>query len=138
MAHGGFPTRHRRKTLTLRKIEQKMNLSEAILKKRLLTMWMKPQRIKFLLAMGISFLLAAYPAYLQYNSFIEIDFLSTHPSFENLDQENLLADEQNKVKTFVVNSSPELFLLGIFSAEPFPPHSFQVLSPRQPASILRC
>jgi hypothetical protein len=97
-----------------------------------------PQKIKFLLAVGVSFLLAAYPAYLQYNSFIEIDFLSTHPSFENLDQENLLADEQNKVKTFVVNSSPEVFLLGIFFAEHFPPPSSQVLSPHLPASILRC
>jgi hypothetical protein len=97
-----------------------------------------PQRIKFLLAIGVSFLLAAYPAYLQYNSFIEIDFLSTHPSFENLDQENLLADEQNKVKIFVVNSSPEVFLLGIFCEEQFPPPSSQVFSPHQPASILRC
>ncbi|HXZ38666.1 MAG TPA: hypothetical protein VEL68_21730 [Thermodesulfobacteriota bacterium] len=98
----------------------------------------KLQRIKFLLAIGISFLLAAYPAYLQYNSFIEIDFLSTHPSFENIDQENLLADEQNKVKIFVVNSSPEVLLFGIFLEEQVPPPSSQIFSPRHPASILRC
>ncbi len=97
-----------------------------------------PQRIKFLLAVGISLLLAAYPGYLQYNSFVEIDFLSTHPSFENLDQENLLADEQSKTKIFVLNSSPEVLLLGIFFEEQFPPPYFQVFSPHPPASILRC
>ncbi len=97
-----------------------------------------PQKIKILLAVGISLLLAAYPGYLQYNSLVEIDFLSTHPSFENIDQENLLADEQNKVKIFVVNSSPEVFLFGIFLGEQVPPPSSQIFSPCHPASILRC
>ncbi len=98
----------------------------------------KPQRIKFLLAIGISFLLAAYPAYLHYNSFIEIDFLSIHPSFENLDQENLLADEQSKTKIFVLNSSSEVFLLGIFFEEQFPSLFSPVFSTHPTASILRC
>jgi hypothetical protein len=98
----------------------------------------KSQRIQFLLAIGISFVIAAYPVYLQYNSFIEIDFLSTHPSFENLDQENLLADEQSKSKVFVLNSSPEVFLFGIFFEEQLPRLSFRVFSLNQPASILRC
>ena len=98
----------------------------------------KPPKIQFLLAIGISFVIAAYPVYLQYNSFIEIDFLSPHPSFENLDQENLLADEQSKTKIFVLNSYPEVFLLGIFFEEHLPRLSFRVFSLHQPASILRC
>ncbi len=97
-----------------------------------------PQRIKILLAVGISLLLAAYPGYLQYNSLVEIDFLSTHPSFENLDQENLLTDDQSKTKIFVLNSSPEVFLLGIFFEDHLRPLSIKVFSPHQPVFILRC
>jgi hypothetical protein len=101
-------------------------------------MWTMPPRIKFLLAIGISFVLIAYPVYLQYNNLIEIDFLSTHPSFESLDQENLLADEQSKIKIFVPNSSPEVNLLKIFFQEQVPRFSFQVFSLQPSASILRC
>jgi len=115
-----------------------MNLLGVLLKKAVFTMRMKPQRIQLLLAIGISFIIAAYPVYLQYNSFDEIDFLSTHPSFENLDQENLLADEQSKTKIFVLNSSSEVFLLGISFEEQFPSLFSKVSSTHQPASILRC
>ena len=115
-----------------------MNLSGAILKKRFITMRMRPQRIQFLLAIGISFIIAAHPIYLQYNSFNEIDFISAHPSFENLDQENLLADEQNKTRIFLLNSCPEVFLLGISFEVQLLRLSFGILSPHQTASILRC
>ena len=91
-----------------------------------------------LLVMGICSLLAVCPAYLQYNDLIEIDFLSPHPSFENLDQENSLADDQSKIKVFVLNPSPEIFLLGIFFSEPFPRFSYQIFSLDQPTTILRC
>ena len=91
-----------------------------------------------LLVIAIFFLLAVCPAYLQYNNLIEIDSLSPHPSFENLDQENSLADEQSKTKIFVLNPSPEIFLLGIFFREPLPRHSFQMFSLDHPTGILRC
>ena len=101
-------------------------------------MRMKSQRIQYLLAIGLSFMIAAYPGYLQYSSFNEVDFLSAHASFENLDQENLLTDEQSKTKIFVLNSSPEIFLLGISFREQIPRLSSQAFSPDQPTSILRC
>jgi len=101
-------------------------------------MRMKPQKIQFLLAIGISFIIAAHPVYFQYNSFDEIDFLTAHPSFENLDQENLLADEQSKKRIFLLNSCPEVFLLGIFFEVQLLRLSFGILSPHQTASILRC
>ena len=88
--------------------------------------------------MAISFLLAVCPAFLQYNDVTEIDCLSPHPSIENLDQENLLTDEQSKTKIFVLNSSPEIFLLGISFREQIPRLSSQAFSPDQPTSILRC
>ena len=97
-----------------------------------------PRKIQPLLIMAISFLLAVCPAFLQYNDVTEIDCLSPHPSIENLDQENLLTDEQSKTKIFVLNSSPEIFLLGIFSSEPLPRLSYQIFSLDQPTAILRC
>jgi len=96
----------------------------------------KPQ--PFLLVIAISFLLAVCPAYLQYNDLMEIDSLSPHPSFENFDQENSLADEQSKTKVFVLNPSPEISLLGVFFPAPLPRLSFQIFSPDHPTAILRC
>jgi hypothetical protein len=98
----------------------------------------RSREIQPLLILVIFFLLAVCPAYLQYNDLIEIDSLSPHPSFENLDQENSLADEQSKTKVFVLNPSPEIFLLGVFFPEPLPRLSFQIFSPDHPTAILRC
>ena len=86
----------------------------------------------------ICFLLAVCPAYLQYNDLTEIDSLSPHPSFENLDQENSLGDEQSKTKVFLLNPSPEIFLFGIFFREPLPGLSFRIFSLDHPTAILRC
>ncbi len=97
-----------------------------------------PGKIFRLLVIAISSFLAVGPAYLQYNDITEIDCLSPHPSFENFDQENLLADEQSKTKIFVLNSSSEVFLLGIFFEEQFPSLFSQVFSTHPTASILRC
>jgi len=98
----------------------------------------KPRKSQPLLVIAICSLLALCPAYLQYNDLIEIDSLSPHPAIENLDQENSLADEQSKTKILVLNSSPEIFLLGIFFGEPLPRLSYQIFSLDQPATILRC
>jgi len=98
----------------------------------------RPRAIQPLLIMAIFSLIAVCPAYLQYNNLIEIDSLSPHPSFENLGQENSLADEQSKTRIFVLNPSPEIFLLGIFFREPFPCLSFQIFSIDHPNAILRC
>ncbi len=92
----------------------------------------------FLLVIAICFLLAVCPAYLQYNDLTEIDFLSPQPSFENPDQENLLTDEQSKIKIFVLNSSPGISLLGIFLREQIPNVAFQIFSIDRPTAILRC
>jgi hypothetical protein len=102
---------------------------------------MKSRRRKsqpFLLVTAICFLLAVCPAYLQYNDLTEIDFLSPHPSFENLDQENSLADDQSKIEVFVLNASPEIILLGIFFGEQIARLSFQIFSLDHPTAILRC
>jgi hypothetical protein len=92
----------------------------------------------FLVAIAISFLVAVCPAYQQYNDLIEIDCLSPHPSFENLDPDNFLADVQNKGKLFVLDSSPEIILLAVFFGEPNPHFFARIFSLNQPISILRC
>jgi hypothetical protein len=88
--------------------------------------------------MAICFLLAMCPAYLQFNDLMEIDCLSPHPWFENLDQENSLADEQSKTKVFVLNPSPEFFLFGTLFGEPLPRLSYQIFSLDHATAILRC
>jgi len=88
--------------------------------------------------MLIAFLLAAWPIYLQYDDIVEIDFLSPHQAFENRDQEDLLADKQDKTKIFVQNSSPVISFLGFFPMGPLPCLSFQIFSLDQKTSILRC
>jgi len=98
----------------------------------------RPRKLQPLLVITLCSLLAVCPAYLQYNDLIEIDYLSPHPSFENFDQENSLADEQNKTQIFVLNSSPEIFLIGIFFRKPLPPRSFQISSLDHLTAILRC
>ena len=55
-------------------------------------------RISSFLVITISFLLVVWPAYLQYNDLIEIDFLSPDPTFENLDPDNLLTDKQDRTE----------------------------------------
>jgi len=86
----------------------------------------------------ISFFLVVYPVYLQYNNLIEIDFFSPNPTFENLDQENLLADEQNKIKIFVRSFSPVTSFFCFFCIGQLLRLSFQSFSLDQPISVLRC
>jgi len=96
------------------------------------------ERIQSFLVVIISFLLMVWPAYLQYNDLIEIDFLSPDPAFENLDPDNLLADNHDKTKTFVPTISPAISFLGFFCIGTLPCHSFQIYFPDQPISVLRC
>jgi hypothetical protein len=98
----------------------------------------RPREIQPLLIVAIFFLLAVCPAYLQYNDLMEIDCLSPHPSIENLDQENLLADEQNRIKIVVLSFSPVISLFSNLSSEEIPRLSFQIFSLDHPTAILRC
>jgi hypothetical protein len=96
------------------------------------------ERIQAFGVMVIASLLIIYPIYFQYNDLIEIDFLSPGPNFENLDQENLLADEQNKTKIFVVGFSPEIHLFCFFCLGQLPRLSYQIISLDHPIPVLRC
>lgn len=96
------------------------------------------KRIQAFGVIVIASFLIIYPVYFQYNDLIEIDFLSPGPNFENLDQDNLLGDEQNKTKIFVIGFSPGIYLFGFFSLWQLPRLSYQIISLDHPISILRC
>ncbi len=98
----------------------------------------KVGRFQSFLIIGISFWVVMYPIYLHYDNLSEIDFSSPGPAFEVLDQEDFLAQEENKAKIFALRFCcafcPLSFSLGgPFSFIPFHPPFFDQL-----ISILRC
>jgi hypothetical protein len=105
---------------------------------RILIMKNKREKLSTFLALLISFLLIACSGYSHYNKLMEIDFLSSHSSFENPDLEGLLADKQDKAKIFVQSSSSVNGSLSFFGIEPFPQVSSPILSSLGSISILRC
>ena len=94
-------------------------------------------RIQALAVIIIASFLIIYPVYFQYNDLMEID-LSPGPSFENLDQENLLGGEQNKTKIFVIGFSFAIYLFGFFCVGQLPRLSYQIISLDHPIPNLRC
>jgi hypothetical protein len=90
------------------------------------------------LAIIVSVLLVVCPAYLQYNSLIEIDFLSSNPGFEELDPGNLVADKQSKTKIFASVFSPLIFLFDFAPMGQLPLLSFQIFFLDHPTTVLRC
>jgi hypothetical protein len=101
-------------------------------------MKMVHQRSHLFVIIAISLSVLAYPVYLQYNNLAEIDFFSPNPTFEILDQEDLLAYEENKAKIFTLSFSCGFPTFNYFSIGPFSPLSFQTFSFDQLIPILRC
>lgn len=98
----------------------------------------RPKIIQPFLAIIVSVLLVVCPAYLQYNSLIEIDCLSPITGLEALDPGNLVTDKQSKTKILASVFSPVIALFGLVWIEQSPHLSFQVFSLDQPTSVLRC
>ena len=97
----------------------------------------RPGRIQPFLVIMISFLLVIWPAYLQYNDLIEIDFLSPNLTFENLDPDNLLSDKQDKAISLLTFSLAISFL-GFFRTKHLSSPAFRIFAADQRISILRC
>jgi len=94
------------------------------------------KKTKVFLTLLISFFVLVFPAYLLYNGVIEIDFLSDKPTFENLDQDYLLANQQNKSSVF--GQSTSFFILETYLFRQLPRLSFGISSLDQKLSVLRC
>jgi hypothetical protein len=97
-----------------------------------------PEKISFFLAILISFLLIASSVYAHYDELIEIDLLSSHPTFENPDPEGLIADKQNKAKIFVQSPSHAICFSSFFTSEELPHFSSPILFSPPSISNLRC
>ena len=97
-----------------------------------------PARISSFLVIIMSLLLVVWPAYLQYNDLIEIDFLSPDPTFENLDPDNLLTDKQERTEIFVPTFCPAISFFSFFYIGHLPRYSFQDFPSDRSIFVLRC
>jgi hypothetical protein len=88
------------------------------------------------LAVSISFFVLVFSAYLLYNGVIETDFPSDKPTFENLDQDYLLTNEQNR--SYAIGPSTSFFILETYLFRQLPRLSFGISSLDQKLSVLRC
>jgi len=91
---------------------------------------------KFFLILLLSFFALVFRAYLLYNGAIEIDFPSDKPTFENLDRDYFLANEQNR--SFASGPSASFLILETYLVRQFPGLSFEIPSLVQRISTLRC
>jgi len=96
------------------------------------------KKIFSFLAILISVLLIACSVSARYDELTEIDFLSSHPTFENADMEGLEADKQNRAKIFVQSASPEICFSSFFCIKQISHFFSPLLSSHQSISVLRC
>jgi len=92
--------------------------------------------IQILLAMSFFFFFLVFPAFLHYNNCVETDFPHSKPTFENLEQDYLLADQQDKLET--LRPSTFTMIMEITLSEKILFFSFQNPSRDQKTIILRC
>jgi hypothetical protein len=96
------------------------------------------KRIQIFLALTISLFILAFPAYLRCTQLSQTKFVSSDLSFENLDQEEGLPDNEKELKVF----GPTAFLVIFVSGANFFEQSLHLfshtLSLRQKTFVLRC
>ena len=95
-------------------------------------------RIHPFLIIAISLGVVVFPIHLYYNNLSEIESFSPVPAFEVLDQEDLLAQEENNAKVFTLRFSCAFCPFSLSFIGPFPSLSFQTHSVDLLISILRC
>ena len=94
------------------------------------------KRIQILLILSISFLIALFPAYLDYNYLIENDFPSPNPVFQYLDDEHLLVERQDKSIAFPSCDPPNV--RGAHFSESLACLSFQTSAINRNTIVYRC
>jgi|GEM_PF-347301 hypothetical protein len=96
------------------------------------------KRIQIFLALTISLFILAFPAYLRCTQLSQTKFVSSDLSFENLDQEEGLPDNEKELKVF----GPTAFLVICVSGTNLFEQSLHLfshtLSLRHKTSVLRC
>ncbi len=96
----------------------------------------KHRGIQIFLAISFIFFLSVFSAYLYYNIYVETDFPSAKPTFDNLDQNCLLINQEAKSLVFGQNTSS--FVLETYLFRQPPDLSFGIPSLDQKLLALRC
>jgi hypothetical protein len=96
----------------------------------------KQKRIQTFLAISFFFFSSFFTAYLYYNNCVETDFPSANLMFENLDQDYLLTNEQNK--SFAFGIGPSFIIFETYLFRQLPHVSFGIFSLNQRLFVLRC
>jgi hypothetical protein len=96
----------------------------------------KQKRIQIFLAISFIFFFSVSSSYLYCSNYIENDFPSAKTTLDNLDQNYLLTDQQNKSLAF--DQSPSLIILETCLFRQAPHLSAGMSSLNQKLSVLRC
>jgi hypothetical protein len=94
--------------------------------------------IQIFLVIAISLFILSFPAYLRCTELSQIKFVSSDLSFENLDQEEGLPNNEKELKVYGPSTLLMMFLLGINLFEQSSHLFSQTLSLRQKTFVLRC
>jgi len=98
----------------------------------------RPRLTRIILAIFICLLMPLFSAYLDYFDLADVDFPSRDRSFENPDQVDLLVAQQNESRLFTSGFFYIVLRPGINLLEQFPDFTFQMPSPDQETTVLRC
>jgi hypothetical protein len=96
----------------------------------------KQKRIRVLLAISFIFFLSVFSAYLYYNNYAETDPPSTKPTFDNLDQDYLLTNQE--IRSFAFGQTTSSSILETYLFRQPPDLSFGIPSLDQKLIVLRC
>jgi hypothetical protein len=96
----------------------------------------KQKRIQIFLAISFIFFFLVSSSYLYYSNYIENDFLPAKPTFDNLDPDYLLTNQQNKSFAFGQNIS--LFIIETYLFQQLPHLYSGISSLSQKLFVLRC
>jgi heme/copper-type cytochrome/quinol oxidase subunit 3 len=96
----------------------------------------KHKGIQIFLAISFIFFLSVFSAYLYYNNYAETDLPSAKPTFDNLDQDYLLTNQE--IKSFASGQNTSSFVLETYLFRQLSHLSFGMPSLDQKLFVFRC
>ena len=96
----------------------------------------KRKKIQILLAFSLVLFLSIFSAYVYYNSYAETDLPSAKPTFDNLDQDYLLTNQE--IKSFASGQNTSSFVLETYLFRQLSHLSFGMPSLDQKLFVFRC
>jgi hypothetical protein len=96
----------------------------------------KHKGIQIFLAISFIFFLSVFSAYLYYNNYAETDLPSAKPTFDNLDQDYLLTNQE--IKSLAFRQNTPSFVLETYLFRQLSHLSFGMPSLDQKLFVFRC